>query len=114
MLENIKMILGIQDNLKDNIINYYINKYIKKVLAYCNIRELPHELEGFIEEKVINIVNTIIENEQINKEKKNIKSVQRGDTRIEFNTSEEKNINSLMAFSSTDTKELNKFRKVAW
>ncbi|EJO5347145.1 phage head-tail connector protein [Clostridium botulinum] len=114
MLENIKMILGIQDDSKDNIINYYIKRYTDKILSYCHLRELPHQLEGFIEEKVINIVNNIIQNEQINEEKKNIKSIQRGDTRIEFKACEEKNINSLLVFNSTDIKELNKFRKVAW
>ncbi|HIG0360397.1 TPA: phage head-tail connector protein [Clostridium sporogenes] len=114
MLENIKLVSGIQDDSKDNIINYYINRYREKVLAYCHLRELPHELEGFIEEKVINIVNTIIQNEQTNKEKKNVKSVQRGDTRIEFNSLEEKSINSLLVFTNDDIRELKNFRRVEW
>lgn len=113
MLENIKLILGIQDDSKDNIINYYINRYREKVLSYCHLRELPHELEGFIEEKVINIVSAVVKNENITKEQK-IKSIQRGDTRIEFLLEDEKSINSLLIFNNDDIRELKAFRKVAW
>jgi len=53
MLENIKILLGINDDIKDNLITILINKSIRKALDYCNILELPTDMEGIIEELVI-------------------------------------------------------------
>ena len=111
MLENIKMILNIQDDSKDNIIKYYIKRFREKVLSYCHLKDVPEE---FIEEKVVSVVTIIIQNEQMKKEKKDIKSIQRGDTKIEFNSLEEKSINSLLVFTNDDIRELKNFRRVEW
>ena len=63
MLENIKLILGLEKNDYDNLIIFYIDKVTKRVKGYCNIEDLD-ELEEmdqdaineFIEDKVANIM----------------------------------------------------------
>jgi len=53
MLENIKLLLGITDDIKDNQLNYLINITERKVLDYCNILEVPLEAESIVEELVV-------------------------------------------------------------
>jgi hypothetical protein len=112
MLENIKNILGITDDCKDKIIIQYIKKFTQKVFNYCHIKELPKELEGFIEDKVITIMQYKLQNINISQEKE-VKSIQRGDTKIEYSISE-KDEKTLLSFETDDIKKLNNFRKVAW
>lgn len=89
MLENIKMLLNIDNTEHDNIINYWINKVEKIVLEYCNIEEITVVLEGFIEDKVVSIINNlgvISTNENNGESNVEIKSITRGDTSITYNT----------------------------
>lgn len=89
MLENIKMLLNIDSTEHDNIINYWINKVEKIVLEYCNIEEITVVLEGFIEDKVVSIINNlgvISTNENNSESNVEIKSITRGDTSITYNT----------------------------
>ena len=89
MLENIKMLLNIDNSEHDNIINYWINKVEKRVLEYCNIKEIDVVLEGFIEDKVVSILNNlgaIKVDENSNEPNLEIKSITRGDTSITYNT----------------------------
>lgn len=89
MLENIKMLLNIDGTEHDNIINYWINKVKKIVLEYCNIEEITVVLEGFIEDKVVSIMNNlgvISTNENNSESNVEIKSITRGDTSITYNT----------------------------
>lgn len=89
MLENIKMLLNIDNSEHDNIINYWINKVEKIVLEYCNIEEITVVLEGFIEDKVVSIINNlgvISANENNSESNVEIKSITRGDTSITYNT----------------------------
>ncbi|MCR1871521.1 phage head-tail connector protein [Longicatena caecimuris] len=113
MLENIKDVLEITDNSKDKLINRYISKVTQKVLNYCHIDELPIELEGFVEDKVISIMQYKLQANS-DKSSREVKSIQRGDTKIEFATISEKDEKTLLNFSNLDMKELNSFRKVAW
>ncbi|AZV57930.1 phage head-tail connector protein [Clostridium sp. AWRP] len=110
MLENIKDILEIQDDSKDKIISEYIEKVTQKVLNYCNIKSLPKKLEEFVEDKVISIIQYKLKNSN-NKE---VKSIQRGDTRIEYEASSEKDERILLSFEADEMRELNNFRKVVW
>lgn len=114
MLENIKMLLDLEDNSKDKLILFYIDRFTKLVLSYCNIEELNEVLEGFIEDKVINIIGPKVSpmsGQTTNNQ--NIKSISRGDTKIEYNvgeaTSEAMNEVSL---TTNDKKILNQFRKL--
>ena len=83
MLENIKLMLNINDEEHDTMILLYISKVSTMVVEYCNINELSQGLESFIEDKVASIVKSIIAGGTQNTGE--IKSISRGDTKIEYN-----------------------------
>ena len=63
MLENIKLILGLNKTDYDNLINLFITKVTKRVEGYCNIEDINELAENeqdalleFIEDKVCNII----------------------------------------------------------
>ena len=63
MLENIKLILGLNKTDYDYLINLFITKVTKKVEGYCNIEDINELAENekealleFIEDKVCNII----------------------------------------------------------
>ena len=63
MLENIKLILGLNKTDYDNLIIFYIDKVTKRVKGYCNIEDLDKleqmdqdAINEFIEDKVANIM----------------------------------------------------------
>lgn len=86
MLENIKLILNISDYEHDNIILLYLSKVEAMVIEYCNINELTEGLESFIEDKVVSIMKTTVSIGAQNASE--IKSISRGDTKIEYNVGE--------------------------
>lgn len=49
-LDNIKTLLSISDNTKDNLLNLYLTRAEKFVKNYCNIDEIPVELDEVIED----------------------------------------------------------------
>ena len=83
MLENIKLMLNINDEKHDNLILLYLAKVETMVVEYCNINDLTEGLESFIEDKVVSIVKPIITGGTQNTGE--IKSISRGDTKIEYN-----------------------------
>ena len=63
MLENIKLILGLNKTDYDNLIDLFISKVTKRVEGYCNIEDINELAENeqdalleFIEDKVCNII----------------------------------------------------------
>ena len=63
MLDNIKIILGLEKNDYDTLIQLFIDKVSKRVKGYCNIDDLDSinekekdALNEFIEDKVCNII----------------------------------------------------------
>ena len=63
MLENIKLILGLNKTDYDNLIILFITKVTKRVEGYCNIEDINELAENeqdalleFIEDKVCNII----------------------------------------------------------
>ena len=101
MLENIKLILNITDDSHDDLILLFLAKVETMVVDYCNVNELTEGLESFIEDKVVSIMNLTITG--------GIKSVSRGDTRIEYVTQTSSNGVNL---TDSDKKILNTYRKV--
>ena len=83
MLENIKLMLNITDDEHDNMIMLYLSKVSTMVVEYCNINDLTEGLKSFIEDKVVSIVKPIITGGTQNTGE--IKSISRGDTKIEYN-----------------------------
>lgn len=49
-LENVKILLGITDNSQDDLLNLYISRAEQFVKTYCNIEEIPAELDSVIED----------------------------------------------------------------
>ena len=135
MLENIKLILGLNKTDYDDIISFYIDKVTKRVGGYCNIEDLD-ELEEmdqdaineFIEDKVANIMAYKLSSLGENVDDSGtstpanqgaIKSITRGSVRIEYNydsVSSESMSNSSTKTSpeltSEEMKVLNKYRRL--
>ena len=101
MLENIKLILGLNKTDYDNLILLFISKVTKRVEGYCNIEDI-YELEEneqdalleFIEDKVCNIIayklsqagEKVDSSTTVTPENQGaIKSITRGSVRIEYN-----------------------------
>ena len=135
MLENIKLILGLNKTDYDDLISFYIDKVTKRVRGYCNIEDLD-ELEEmdqdaineFIEDKVANIMAYKLSSLGENVDDSGtstpanqgaIKSITRGSVRIEYNydsVSSESMSNSSTKTSpeltSEEMKVLNKYRRL--
>ena len=135
MLENIKLILGLEKNDYDNLIDFYINKVTKRVKGYCNIEDLDKleqidqdTINEFIEDKVANIMAYKLSSLGENVDDSGtstpanqgaIKAITRGSVRIEYNydsVSSESISNSSTKTSpeltSEEMKVLNKYRKL--
>ena len=135
MLENIKLIIGLDKTDYDNLINLFITKVTKRVEGYCNIEDI-NELEQidkdaineFIEDKVANIMAYKLSSLGENVDDSGtstpanqgaIKSITRGSVRIEYNydsVSSESMSNSSTKTSpeltSEEMKVLNKYRNL--
>ena len=111
MLENIKLILNITDNKHDNMILLYLSKVEAIVIDYCNINELCLGLQSFIEDKVVSIMKPLVTGGTQNTGE--IKSISRGDTKIEYNVGEAVQTSSNgVNLTDSDKKILNTYRKV--
>ena len=111
MLENIKLILNITDNKHDNMILLYLSKIEAIVIDYCNINELCLGLQSFIEDKVVSIMKPIVSGGTQNTGE--IKSISRGDTKIEYNVGEAVQTSSNgVNLTDSDKKILNTYRRV--
>ena len=101
MLENIKLILGLDKTDYDNLIDLFITKVTKRVEGYCNIEDINELAENeqdalleFIEDKVCNIMayklsqagENVDSSTTVTPENQGaIKSITRGSVRIEYN-----------------------------
>ncbi|MBP3928947.1 MAG: phage head-tail connector protein [Peptostreptococcaceae bacterium] len=111
MLENIKLLLNVTDDKHDNIILLYMSKVETMVVDYCNVNELCLGLESFIEDKVVSIMKPTITGGAQNTGE--IKSITRGDTKIEYNVGEAVQTSSNgVNLTDSDKKILNTYRKV--
>ncbi len=129
MLENIKFMLGLKDDKYDIKIEFYIKRVSKNACLYCNIDELPLGAEDIVEDKVFSIMTAILASDGVSTDgvitsptaDNNIKSITRGDTKIEYNvdsssssSSNESSGNNPLDFTVEEKKKLNKFRKFKW
>lgn len=135
MLENIKLIIGLDKTDYDDLIDFYINKVTKRVKGYCNIEDL-NELEQidqdaineFIEDKVANIMAYKLSSLGENVDDSGtstpanqgaIKSITRGSVRIEYNydsvspeSISDSSTKTSPELTSEEMKILNKYRKL--
>lgn len=113
MLENIKLMLGLEDdNTKfDKVILLYISKITSSIFDYCNIIELNKGLESFIEDKVFALMKPEVQGGTQNTGE--VKAVTRGDTRIEYNVVTSSSQTSKdTSLTDADRTTLNQFRKL--
>ena len=103
MLENIKLMLDITDDKHDGKILLYLDKISTAVLAHCNVKELNRGLESFVEDKVVSIMKPMVTGGTQNTGE--IKSISRGDTKIDYNVGEAP-ITSSSTSSLTDADKL--------
>lgn len=109
MLENIKLMLNISDYEHDNIILLYLSKVETMVIEYCNINELTEGLESFIEDKVVSIMKTTVTIGAQNTSE--IKSISRGDTKIEYNVGDVVSTSNGATLTSSDKEFLKQYRR---
>ena len=113
MLENIKLLLNITDDKHDNMILLYIDKISVIVPGYCNVNELSRGLESFIEDKVVSIMKPLVTGGTQNTGE--IKSISRGDTKIEYNVGEAVQTSSnSVNLTDSDKKILNTYRRARY
>lgn len=105
MLEIIKEKLNIIDTSKDIL----IEDVIQDVKNYCNLKELPQELEPFIRRKVKGIINYEVENGDSSVF--DVKSIKEGDTSITYNVDEKTSKETIYGLSDREKKSLQDFRR---
>ena len=111
MLENIKLMLGLDNEKYDDMILLYMAKVETMVVDYCNVNELCSGLGSFIEDKVVSIMKPLVTGGTQNTGE--IKSISRGDTKIEYNVGEAVQTSSnSVNLTDSDKKILNTYRKV--
>ena len=113
MFENIKLILNITDDSQDNLKLLYLAKVETMVVDYCNVNELTGGLESFIEDKVVSIMKPLVTGGTQNTGE--IKSISRGDTKIEYNVGEAIQTSSnTVNLTDSDKKILNTYRRARY
>lgn len=105
MLNEVKKNLNISDTSRD----LTIEDVIQEVLNYCNLNELPRELEPFIRKKVKTIM--AYEKENGSDSVFDIKTIKEGDTSITYNT-DEVSRETIYGLSENDKLVLRKFRRI--
>ena len=109
MLENIKLILNLTDYEHDNLILLYLAKVETMVIDYCNINKLTEGLESFIEDKVVSIMKPLVTGGAQNASE--IKSISRGDTKIEYNVGDVAEASNSATLTSSDKEFLKQYRR---
>ena len=138
MLENIKLIIGLDKYDYDNLILLFISKVTKRVKGYCNIEDLDKleemdqdAINEFIEDKVANIMAYKLSSLGENVDDSTtatpatpanqgaIKAITRGSVRIEYNydsvspeSISDSSTKTSPELTSEEMKILNKYRKL--
>lgn len=106
LIEKVKEHLQINDTSMD----LTISDVIHDAMNYCNLKELPTELEPFIRRKVQGIINYEAENGTGSVF--DIKSIKEGDTSITYNVDEKTSKETIYDLSDKDKQTLRRFRRV--
>lgn len=102
----VKTNLKISDVTKDLI----IKDVIQEAMNYCNLKELPIELEPFVRKKVQGIIN--YENENGTGSVFDIKSIKEGDTSITYNVDDKISKDTIYGLSKSNKVALQSFRRI--
>lgn len=99
-LEKLKLVLGIQGNEEDNLLSFLLESTEQKILNYCNLKELPIELEHVLVEMTARFYNS---------PDGVATSMRVGDTSVDYSTEKEEQ-NIIHDYKS----QLNRFRRLSW
>lgn len=105
MLVKVKENLKIQDDGKDLL----ITDVIQECLNYCNLKELPEELEPFVRKKVKTIMD--YEAEVGSNAVFDVKSIKEGDVSITYNI-DEVSRETIYGLSNQDKRILAQYRRL--
>ncbi len=105
MLNLVKQNLKVYGDDKDLI----VSDVIQDAMNYCNLSELPKELEPFIRKKVKDIVN--YEKENGDDSVFDVKTIKEGDTSVTYNVDENISKETIYGLSDRDKKALQGFRR---
>lgn len=110
MLDKLKMLLGITDSEKDFALQYVIGAVTDMVLNYCNIEELPPQLEN----TVLSICMDKYRADSIGQEQAQgrVTGITEGNVSVSFGSSYSVNDNPSMAFLKNYTAQLDRFKKL--
>lgn len=101
--KTIKGLLGIEGDDHETTISFHLASAIQEVLNYCNIEELPKELEYMVINMVIKHMRATVEGME------QVKSQTNGSASVTFNT------DPITATLLTGYKsQLNRFRRLDW
>lgn len=111
-MSNEELISKVKENLKinNNSNNLLISDVIQDALNYCNLKELPIELEPYIRKKVKSIID--YENQNGTDAVFDVKSIKEGDTSITYNVDENTSKETIYGLSDRDKKSLQVFRRL--
>lgn len=99
-IEKLKMLLGIEGNEEDELLNFLLESTEQKILNYCNLDELPTELENVLVEMAARFYNSP---DGI------ATSIKVGDTSVNYSTvKDEQNI--IHDYKA----QLHRFRRLSW
>lgn len=105
MVAFVKENLGLQDTSKDLLI---VDR-IQDVCSYCNLKEIPEELEPFIRRKVEQIL--LVERSPANATLYGVTSMKEGDSSITFDN--KMDYSSLYGLTEQEKKNLRPYRKLS-
>ena len=111
-LERLKLILGIEGSDQDALLSFLLQSTERKILNYCNINELPAELEDVL----IEITSDAYRARQREMDEGKVAQVNIGDTTIQYS---ESNFNLMTGAGGTDflknyKAQLSRYRKLRW
>ncbi len=107
LIAKVKEHLNIVDSSRD----LTVSDIIQDAINYCNLIELPAELEPFIRRKVQGIINYEAENGTGTVF--DVSSIKEGDTTTSYNTNQVSK-ETVYGLSAEDKKRLQSFRRLKW
>lgn len=99
-LEKLKLILGIEGTEQDDLLGYLLESTEQKILNYCNIKELPAELEDILIEMAARFYNS---------PDGVAASMKVGDTSVNYSTAKDEQ-NIIHDYKA----QLHRFRRLSW
>jgi hypothetical protein len=108
----VQLTVKVKENLKltGEEKDLIISDVIQDVLNYCNLPELPAELEPFVRKKVQGIMNYEAENGTASVF--DVKSIKEGDSSITYNVDEKTSKETIYGLSDRDKAMLRRFRRL--